>query len=255
MQCCNSLLETADTLSKVCLLAVSRSESGAWLHALPISSVGLRMDNEVIRITVGLRLGLPLGRPHACSDCGAPISDLDTHGLSCRFSRDRHSRHSSLNDIIKQTLTTANVPCHLEPAGLYGSDGKRRDGASVVPWKRGRILVWDVTCIDTLANSHRALALSEAGAVADDAEYRKKLKYNHLDSTHAFIPVAVETLGAFGREAQSFFREVARRSASLTGDPQYHQSLLQQVAVAVQRRNAASILGSSMAGMEPFFGS
>ena len=41
----------------------------------------------------------------------------------------------------------------------------------------------------------------EAGAVADDAEYRKKLKYNHLDSTHAFIPVAVETVGAFGREA------------------------------------------------------
>ena len=49
---------------------------------------------------------------------------------------------------------------------------------------------------------------------------KKKLKFNHLDSTHAFIPVAVETLGAFGRDAQSFFKEVARCSASSIGDPQ-----------------------------------
>ena len=112
------------------------------------------------------------------------------------------------------------------------------------------ILVWDVTCVDTLATS-RALASSEAGAVADDAEYRKKLKYSHLDPTHAFIPVAVETLGAFGREAQSFLREVSHRIASSTGDPQSHQFLLQRVSVAVQRGNAASILSPSMAGREP----
>ena len=114
--------------------------------------------------------------------------------------------------------------------------------------------MWNVTCVDTLADSHRALALSEAGAVADDAEYRKKLKYNHLDPTHAFIPVTVEKLGAFSREARTFFREVACRSASSTRDTQSYQSLLQRVAVAVQRGSAASILGSSRAGMEHFFG-
>ena len=141
----NSLLESANQLSQARLLAVSRPESGAWLNALPLSSMGLRMDDDVIRIAVGLRLGLPLCRPHECSNCGAQIEEFGTHGLSCRFSRGRHSRHASLNDIIKRSLDTAKIPSHLEPSGLYISDGKRPDGASVVPWTRGKILVWDAT--------------------------------------------------------------------------------------------------------------
>ena len=39
-------------------------ESGAWLIALPVASLDLRLDNEVVRIAVGLRLSLPLCRPH-----------------------------------------------------------------------------------------------------------------------------------------------------------------------------------------------
>ena len=66
----------------------------------------------------------------------------------------------------------------------------------------------DTTCADTLALSHRILASSDAGAVADDAENHKKLKYSHLGATHIFIPVAVESLGALYCEAHSFLREV-----------------------------------------------
>ena len=202
----NSLLESANQLSQARLLAVSRPESGAWLNALPLSCVGLRMDDNIIRIAVGLRLGLPLCRPHECSNCGAQIEEFGTHGLSYRFSRGRHSRHASLNDIIKRSLDTAKILSHLEPSGLYRSDGKWPDGASVVPWTRGKILVWDATCVDTLAPSHRVLAAREAGAVSDDAEHRKRVKYTHLESTHYFIPVAIETLGAMGQEARSFFK-------------------------------------------------
>ena len=56
------------------------------------------------------------------------------------------------------------------------------------------------------------LAVREAGAVADDAEPRKRVKYTHLESTHYFIPVAIETLGAMGQEARSFLRKL--RAAS-----------------------------------------
>ena len=45
-----------------------------------------------------------------------------------------------MNDIIKRSLESAKVPCHLEPVGQYRSDGKRPDGASVVPWRGGNIL-------------------------------------------------------------------------------------------------------------------
>ena len=82
-------------------MAVSCPESGAWLNALPIAALGLRMSDDVVRVAAGLRLGVPLCRPHLCIGCGEDVNILGTHGLSCRFSKGRHSRHASVKDIIK----------------------------------------------------------------------------------------------------------------------------------------------------------
>ena len=68
----------------------------------------------------------------------------------------------------------------------------------MVPWKNGKLLVWDVTCPDTFAPSYISSATSEAGAVAALAEERKKDIYAHLDPSHSFTPVAVETSGVVG---------------------------------------------------------
>ena len=173
----------------------------------------------MVWVAVGLRLGLPLGCSHTCSSCGSEVDELGTHGLSCRFSKGRHSRHAAVNDIIRRALDSARIPSHLEPLGLYRSDGMRPDGATVVPWKYGRVLVWDATCTDTLAPSHRALAAREPRAVAADAEQRKRVKYAHLDHTHFFVPVAVETLGAMGAEALAFLRRLLVASQGLLTSP------------------------------------
>ena len=71
-----------------------------------------------------------------------------------------------MNDVVKRSLEAAKIPSHLEPTDIYRSDGKRPDGASSVPWKGGRVLVWDATCPDTLAPSYSALATRETGVVA-----------------------------------------------------------------------------------------
>ena len=39
------------------LLAVAAAHSGDWLNAVPISACGLRLNDEAIRVAVGLRLG------------------------------------------------------------------------------------------------------------------------------------------------------------------------------------------------------
>ena len=57
----NALVVSApDTQSRARLLAVSCSESEAWLHAMPISSIGLRMDDDVVSVAVNLCLGIPM---------------------------------------------------------------------------------------------------------------------------------------------------------------------------------------------------
>src|SRR6218665_1746826 len=54
-----------------------------WLMALPITSCGLCIDNEGVRVAVGLRLGLDLCSPHMCQ-CGDAVSSDGHHGLVCR---------------------------------------------------------------------------------------------------------------------------------------------------------------------------
>ena len=152
---------------------------------------------------VGLRLGTPLRSLHECSHCGTTVDDLATDGLSCRWSNGRHPRHAAVNDIIHKILASAKVPSRLEPSGLYRSDGKRPDGWSIVPWKSGKMLVWDATHPDTYAPSHVSLAAGEAGAVAAQAEHLKSAKCAVLKASHHFVPFAVETSGVLGQAALS----------------------------------------------------
>ena len=83
-------------------LAVQRKESGAWLTAMTASSLGLRMEDEAVRVTVGLRLGLPLCIPHPCTGCGVHVDSSGTHRLGCRKSAGRHPRHAALKTLLRE---------------------------------------------------------------------------------------------------------------------------------------------------------
>ena len=72
--------------------------------------------------------GIAICHPHKCCSCGADVDALGTHGLSCRYSSVRHCRHATVNDSVKRSLDSARIPSHLEPLGLYRSDGRRPDG-------------------------------------------------------------------------------------------------------------------------------
>ena len=178
-----------DARSRVRLLAVCRSESGAWLQALPVPSLGLRLDDETTRVAVGLKLGTSLCRPHQCIHCGAEVDHFATHGLSCQWSEGRHPCHTAVNDVIQRSLTSANIPSRLVPSGLYRSNEKRPDRCSIVPWRSGKLLVWDATCPDTYAPSYIPIAMRGAGTVAAQAERLEMAKYEHLDSSHFYVPL------------------------------------------------------------------
>ena len=113
---------------RACLLAAATKESSVWLNALPISAVGLRMDDEVVRVAVGLHLGAALCQPHTCQRCGAQVDSTGTHGLSCSKSEDRHPRHAALNNVIQRSLAAAHIPSTLEPTGLCRADESGQTG-------------------------------------------------------------------------------------------------------------------------------
>ena len=76
------LASATNSRSRAHILAAHKPQSGAWLHAFPMSSIGLCMDNQTIRIALVLRLGCPLCHPHICRLYGAEVDHLGLHGLS-----------------------------------------------------------------------------------------------------------------------------------------------------------------------------
>jgi len=67
-----------------------------------------------------------------------------------------------------------------EPAGLVQKDGKRPDGCTLIPWRGGRPLAWDVTVCTTVAASYVTAASQSAGAAVEQAAERKSVKYAEL---------------------------------------------------------------------------
>ena len=229
--CDDQLLESApDYMSRAHLLAAHTCDSGAWLNALQVSALGLRIDNDTVRVAIGLRLGAPLCLSHVCRYCEAEINDLGTHGFSCRKSQGCHPRHAIINSLIQRHLSAAGIPAHLESSRLCRSLGKSPDGVSIIPWSYGWVLVWDATCHGTLAPSHIALASREPGFVAVQAEQQKKAKYADLLATHHFVSIGIETTDVFGPEALSISKELGRRLRARSGEPFFFSHLLQQIA-------------------------
>uniref|UniRef100_A0A2A4JCX9 Uncharacterized protein n=1 Tax=Heliothis virescens TaxID=7102 RepID=A0A2A4JCX9_HELVI len=59
---------------------------------------------------------------------------------------------------------------------------------SLFPWKLGRTLVWDATCVDTLAPTHLPRTACCAGSAAAQAENLKQRKYSSLIGICMFEP-------------------------------------------------------------------
>jgi hypothetical protein len=237
LKCKSGLLDGArDQLDRARILASQAAHSADWLYALPVSSLGLRLDDEAVRVAIGLRLGAKICEKHDCP-CGAAIDARGTHCLSCRKSAGRHQRHSELNDIIWRAMIKAKIQAAKEPLGLTRTDGRRPDGVTMVPWSHGRCLAWDVTVPDTLAASHIDRTSILSGAAAEQAAIKKTTKYADIVHNYQFVPVAVETMGVWSDNALNFIYQLGRRLTNTTGEQLETAYLLQRLSVAIQRGN------------------
>jgi len=227
--------------AKARILAAQRKESGAWLTALPSSNLGNLLDKASVRIAACPRL--PICHPHTCV-CGAPVDKFGTHGLSCRMLAGTIPRHTEINSILKRALASAHVNSILEPAGLCDVDHKAPDGMTLLPWSKGKCLVWDATCADTICKSYVQFTSQVAGAAAERRERVKRTRYSFLENNYIFCPFAVETLCSFGEEALNLIKDLGKRIREVTREPRTRLFLTQSISIAIQRGNAIGILSS-----------
>ena len=240
----NDLLERQTSpFEKARLIAVAAEHASDWLNAIPVPSLGLKLDNASVRLVGGLRLGSPICQPHTCI-CGNLVDKFGRHGLSCKNAKGTLPRHSHMNDLIRRAMVSANIPAVCEPPGLHRSDNKQVDGMTTFTWSQGKSLVWDFTCRDTLAISYVGATCKEAGRAAKLAERKKETHYEELVGRYIVTPVAMETLGCWGPQSIKFVKDLGSRIAEISGEKRSTSYLFQSLGIAAQRGNATSITGT-----------
>ena len=145
--------------------------------------------------------------------------------------------------MILKALQSAGIPATLEPVGLSRADNKRPDGLTLVPWQRGKCLVWDATVVHRLADSYHVNALLDGSKVASAAELRKLSKYRAL-SDYYMQPVAIETLGGIGELSLLFIRRLGLLISRRSDDVREAQYLRQRLSINLVIGNAACIFES-----------
>ena len=104
-------------------LAASSQHSRDCLFALPITLCGLKLDDKVVRVAVGLRLGLNLCISHDCY-CGSLVDARGLHGFVCRKARGRLAGRDALNDLVAGSFDSAGISIMKEPSRVFQIDGK-----------------------------------------------------------------------------------------------------------------------------------
>ena len=83
-------------------------------------------------------------------------------------------RHQQL---VPKVTPFCERPFDIGTPGLSRTDGKRADALSVIPWSRGKSLLWDVTCVLTVGMKYLPAVLQKPGAAAAQAEKDKNSLY------------------------------------------------------------------------------
>ena len=177
------ILHSASIKEKARFLAVSSSSSSDWLHAMPIPSLGLKLDPMSLKKACGLHLGSTLCHPHKCI-CSVVVEANGRHGLSCNRQTGRYSRHAQIIEIVKRSLPQQSQLDY------------RPDGLTMTTWKQGKCLIWDVTVADTLCQSYVYQSSKNPGAAAETREIEKTKKYQELANNYYFVPIGIETYGS-----------------------------------------------------------
>ncbi len=239
----DELLSSSGPTDRARLLSSSTQPSSKWLQAVPSQQLGLLLDNDSARVAVALRLGNNVCEPHRCI-CGEMVDPKGYHALSCNKTSGKYVCHSTINKTFSMAFSSAQVPNRLEPYGLSRRDGKRPDGITSYPWSKGRLLIWDVTIVNTMAGKYIRSSSLTSGAAADEAERNKHNLYIDLKEHYVFTPLAFEAFGAIGPETSIFLKKLGKLMKEHTGEKRSLDYLLQRISIAIQRSNAVSIRDS-----------
>ena len=179
--------------------------------------MGLHLDPEECRTALKWWLGVETAHGSNCALC--PDSALDPHGhhaATCKHGGDAVLRHNKLRDILVESFPRAHIRVQVEAVSISARIILTPDQQTLVfDWDQGKPAALDLTVVSPLNANILKEAGMTAGAAAQAAEVRKHTANGQRCTNLGWscIPLAVESYGAWGREAQMCFTLLATRLA------------------------------------------
>jgi len=229
------------------LRALRTKESSLWLRTMPTCDA-LRLSDEDWRWSARLRLGMPMpfgpSQPPGCSHDHAATTD-DWHPLSCAQAYGSHitRRHHAVVHVIAHHCRLAHLHARIEPSDLCADRSRRPDIQVDLP---GASLLGDVTILQPSCpqwrrtTARRGAAASGNSRAASKARHYEPLLRAHRDVR--FEPIVLYAHGGFHASALRFLNQLVKAvepATCLISRAAWKRSLLQHVAMVVQRGNAA----------------
>ena len=203
------------------------------------------MTDQQLRISLSLRLGSKICEKHTCR-CGKLVEENGHHGLSCARSAGRFSRHHNLNTLVKQALSSINVPLNF---GTIWSDPNR--------WKAPRwnypsalggrqaISLGCYLCRSSCPSRIENRSVANPGTAEEDAEELKTAKYVCLTNQgYIFQPLAFEIQGGVGPSTSTFLKNLCKKLCVCNQENRAGSFFRQRLSLAIQVGNAASVVGT-----------
>lgn len=88
--------------------------------------------------------------------------------MPCTKASETRRRHEAVNNLIQRAMNSAEIPSVREPPSCSRSGVKKPDGLTIVPWAKGKSLLWDYTSRYT----------GYAAKQAEDEKYRFYTVFN-----------------------------------------------------------------------------
>ncbi|ESN93049.1 hypothetical protein HELRODRAFT_165206 [Helobdella robusta] len=128
----------------------------------------------------------------------------------------KHIDPSKLGEFDKALRTALSSICNVQVTdrtiGISAHDG------TLIPWRAGRCLAWDVTVPGTLAERYVNLTSKECGLAASRTADEKMKKYGNALPSMEFLPICIEFLGPMDPNTLKFLKAICKMISVRSGD-------------------------------------
>eukprot|EP00731_Ephydatia_muelleri_P034365 Em0056g24a len=251
------LFHISSPANRARLLSISSRHAASWLTVVPSPGLNLHLEPNEFQIAVKWWLGMDVSFGSCCPHCPDHRLDLlGHHALTCKHKGDVVLRHNSLRDVFVEFCHRACLGGQVEVGSGQGHDRLNSRPADVLVknWHLGKPAAFDLTITSPLNPTTLTEAGVKCGSSAQVAEVRKHAANDGKCKELGWvcIPLAVESYGCWGMEAQESFKRLAARLAIQMGcsRSQATTTLYQRLSLSLVRANARALVSRARVHLE-----